>query len=162
MSWMTHWFDDLRLALRTVRRQRTFAVLVVGTLGLGIGASAAAYSALNRAVIHPLAFPDGDRLAFVSLRDSQRGFRALPPFSAVERWQATSHTVEQFEAYQPSSVTDLGGGVPEVVPAARITAGLPAMLPVTPVAGRMIGSVAICARLSTWKTPRLSARPSIA
>ncbi len=158
--WMTQGSDDLRLAARTFVQQPLFALLVVGTLGLGIGASAAAFSALDRAVLRPLAFPEGDRLAFVSMMNPEQGWRFVPPFDAIERWRANSRSVERLEAYQPSTVTYYGSGAPELVSAANMSPGLPALLRVRPVVGRVLGEAdladgaapAVMISESFWRT----------
>lgn len=140
MQWLSQGSDDFRLAMRTFLKQPVFALLVVGTLGLGIGASASALSSLDRAVLRPFGFADGDRFAFVSMLNTEQGWRMVPSAEMVERWRASARSVEAFEIYQESTATYLGDGVPEIVPAANISAGLPALLGLRPVIGRVMGS----------------------
>ena len=56
---------DLRMALRTARRQPLFTLVVVGTLALGIGASAAIFGIVDALLLRPLPFPASDRLVSV-------------------------------------------------------------------------------------------------
>ena len=62
---------DLRYALRTLSRSRGFALAVVLTLGLGIGANTAIFSVVRGVLLRPLPHRDGDRLVY--LRHSIKG-----------------------------------------------------------------------------------------
>src|SRR5437763_10407835 len=62
---------DLRYALRTLSRARGFALAVILTLGLGIGANTAIFSVVRGVLLKPLPHRDGDRLVY--LRQSVNG-----------------------------------------------------------------------------------------
>ncbi|HEX4038482.1 MAG TPA: ABC transporter permease [Acidobacteriaceae bacterium] len=53
---------DLRLILRRLRRAPGFAVTVLLTLAIGIGANTAVFSVINRVLLRPLPYPDSNRL----------------------------------------------------------------------------------------------------
>ena len=55
-------WQDLRLAVRALIRQRGFAAAAIGTLALGIGASIAIFSTVNAALLRPLPYPHADDL----------------------------------------------------------------------------------------------------
>jgi len=57
--------QDLRLAVRSLARTPGYAALAIGTLALGLGLGAAAFSLVDGVLIRPLPFPDADRLVLV-------------------------------------------------------------------------------------------------
>ena len=63
--------SDLRYAIRTLSRARGFALAVILTLGLGIGANTAIFSVVRAVLLRPLPHRDGDRLLY--LRQSING-----------------------------------------------------------------------------------------
>ena len=66
---------DLRFALRGIVRQPAFAVAVIGTLGLGIGANSAIFSVLNGVLFRPLPYDDPGELVRVWQADRVNGTR---------------------------------------------------------------------------------------
>jgi hypothetical protein len=62
--------QDVRYALRQLRRNRAFALTAVLTLGLGIGATSAIFSAVYALMLRPLPYPDASRLMYVSAQMS--------------------------------------------------------------------------------------------
>ncbi|MQA89649.1 MAG: FtsX-like permease family protein [Gemmatimonas sp.] len=123
---------DLRYAFRTVARQPGFAAVIVLTLGLGIGANTAVFSAVDSVLLRPLPYPDADRLVAVWL--DGRGEPIGPAtYSAV---RDGSRTLEDVAAWSGWGFTVTGDGGAEAVQGARISTNLPQMLGVVPLHGR--------------------------
>src|SRR5215831_11932929 len=64
---MDGWTQDLRFAMRLLRKNVGFALAVVLTLALGIGVNAAVFCLLNGFLLRPLPYPQADRLGVLLL-----------------------------------------------------------------------------------------------
>ena len=59
---MDQLWQDVRLALRSIRRNPGSAGVVIGTLALGVGVNTAVFSVLNEAILRPWPYPEVDRI----------------------------------------------------------------------------------------------------
>src|SRR5437763_1469761 len=65
---MTTFFNDVRFAIRTLRRSPGLTVVIVASLAIGIGANTAIFSVVSALLLKPLPYPHADRLAVLWLR----------------------------------------------------------------------------------------------
>ena len=133
--------QDIRHAVRMARRQPAFSLLVILTLGVGIGANAAVFSVVNSVLLKPLPFPASDRLVAVWGRfDPESGFNfprfPLSPPEFVD-YRGQSRALEDISAWSREEIT-VGGpdAEPERVTAAAVSANMLSLLRVAPALGR--------------------------
>ena len=123
--------QDVRFALRTIRRAPVFAVVTVVTLALGIGTNAAVFSAVRAVMLKPLPFGHPERLVAISLPKQQSFSKAR-----LKEIRARQRTFEDVAAYSRWGASLTGGGKPSVLVGAAGTADLFKVLQVTPGIGR--------------------------
>jgi hypothetical protein len=63
---------DLRYALRSLGRSRAFAAVSIATLGLGIGASTAIFSVIDKVLLAPFPYKRAGRMVFLRIHDTAR------------------------------------------------------------------------------------------
>ena len=70
--------QDLRYALRQLRKSPSFTAIAVAIVALGIGANTAIFSAVYAVLIRPLPFKNADRLVFIRKQNPPRGWTNNP------------------------------------------------------------------------------------
>jgi predicted permease len=118
-SWIEDVQRDFRYALRSLSRHRSFAAVVVLTLGVGIAANTAVFSVVNAVVLRPLKTADGDRLVrSVGIIDGQ--LHDLPG-APLKVWKDLPAIFEDVSAHRLDFMNLTGGTQPEQVPVARVS-----------------------------------------
>src|SRR5436190_3816595 len=64
--------QDIRYALRNLRKTPGFATVEIITLALGIGASTAIFSVIDNIMMEPFPYPDAQRFMSVQIHDTER------------------------------------------------------------------------------------------
>jgi predicted permease len=129
--------DDLRAAVRGLRKSGMFAVVVVSLLALGIGANSALFSLVNKALLEPLPYPEPQRLVQLWESKPENGlFRFGVSAPAFHDWPLESHGVERWLASSTSSANLAGPDRPQRVRVARVAGDLVGVLGLGPIRGR--------------------------
>jgi putative ABC transport system permease protein len=103
MTWLHDLTQDARFAVRMLRRIPGTAAIVILTLALGIGMTSAVFSVFNAVLLRPLAYPDPERLLWLSTYETDAPFRmqtVLDP-DFVD-WKSHAGSLEHLVAYDLS------------------------------------------------------------
>jgi len=127
---------DLRYSSRSLARQPLYLTVIVATLTLGVGATAAMFHAVDRVILHPLPYPDADRIVYLGTRwGKERPTGAVSPGrfqffhdnSRIFDGLATLQTVE-------AQLGDDDSGVP--IEGVRVTPDFLSVVGARPLLGR--------------------------
>ncbi|HKV26012.1 MAG TPA: ABC transporter permease [Candidatus Acidoferrum sp.] len=128
--------QNLRLAFRQIRNALGFALTVILTLALGIGATTGVFSLVEGILLRPLPFKNADRL--ILLGDHLGNSPNLPVTAReIATYSSSTGAFSSMGAYITTSYELTGGTVPEEVFAARLTSGVFPTLAVQPLLGRV-------------------------
>jgi predicted permease len=142
--WLERMLQDVRYALRQLRRAPGFAITVVVTLALGLGAAVAMYTVVDRVLLRPLPYRDAGSLANigeVSSAGVSKWGPTPPAFLDIEEWRQRSRTLAAIAFFGSSSdnghlsFLESDGGPMEVAGTAA-SANLFSALGVRPAMGR--------------------------
>ncbi len=94
--------QELRFAIRALRRNPVFAAAAVLSLALGIGANTAIFSIVNGVLLRPAPFADLDRIAMVWETDRSSGTSREPAsIPDLLDFQTRSRVFERLAAFAP-------------------------------------------------------------
>ncbi|HKN65151.1 MAG TPA: ABC transporter permease [Gemmatimonadaceae bacterium] len=130
--------QDLRFALRALRRNPGFTAVVVLTLALGIGANTAIFSVVHTVLLQPLPYRQPEQL--VMLWETRPGSdRPLVSYKNFEDWRQRQRSFSDIAAYYPfASFTMTGRGDAERVDGALVSGSYLQLLGARPALGRLV------------------------
>ncbi|MDQ3997332.1 MAG: ABC transporter permease, partial [Gemmatimonadota bacterium] len=138
-EWWSGLWHDVRYAARGLRNRPAFAVIVLGTLAIGIGANTAIFTVVDAALFRGLPYVEPERLVHLweSAPDhtSQRSEASYPDF---EDWRAGQTTLAAIAGYQTNGIALTGRDVPLMLPITYVTPGFFDVLGVRAFVGRTI------------------------
>ena len=126
---------DIRFGLRQLLRSPSFTALAVLTLALGIGATTAVFSVINPVLLHPLPYPEPDRIMTLWERgdEGEESNTGYATFTDVRQLATTFDGIAALSYWQP---TLQGGAEAERLDAQRVTREFFAVLGMPPALGR--------------------------
>jgi putative ABC transport system permease protein len=131
--------QDVRSAMRMLRRQPAFSLTAILTLALGIGATTAMFSVVNAVVIKPLPYPESENVVTVGV-SAVFGTERNPGFPLAPRMFASyaenGRSFQEFGLFNRVEATVTGLGSPEHTNVLQVTRGVLTALGVQPVLGR--------------------------
>ena len=134
---MTNLLQHLHFSRRLLARNPLFALAAIGTLGLGIGANTAIFSAVDAVILHPLHFKDPDQLVLLT--------KNMPMFDLAKSdaspldfldYRRFSQSFSMMATFDNNSVNLTGDQEPLRVYGLHASASMFPMLGVQPVLGR--------------------------
>ncbi len=126
---MSGLLQDLRYAIRQLRKNLGFTAVIVLTLGLGIGANTALFSVVDGVLLRPLPFPHAEQL--VAVKDEVPGANLQDAGMSqpeLEDFQNRSGVFDQISAIWANSVNVTGREKPERLEALGVSPNYFSML----------------------------------
>src|ERR1700730_10326702 len=151
--------QDVRYALRQLRKSPGFTAVAVVLLALGIGANTAIFSVVNAVLLRPLPYKDANRLVMVWEQNPHRGwFENIVSSANFLDWKKQNHVFAGMAAFKSHSFNLTGTNKPEEIAAERVTTNLFSVLGVQPLRGRLFvpeeekrGSAAAVVSYGLWQ-----------
>src|SRR5260370_9911961 len=108
--------QDVRFALRMLRKNPGFTSVAVLTLALGIGANTAIFSVVNARLLRPLPYKNSARMITIHTKTAMFPQFELPPsWPAFESISGRARALESAAAYWGTERTVTGEGEPPVL-----------------------------------------------
>ena len=146
--WYSEWFDatvafgqEVRIAMRSLRRAKGLAATVIITLALGIGANAAIFSVVRAVLLRPLVNRGEDQLVYI--RQSAPGIGAANmTFSVpeIDDFKSSATTISAFGDFSTIDFTLIGLGEPRVVHAGVVSGTYFDVMGLRPILGRLLNT----------------------
>jgi predicted permease len=136
---MDNLLRDIRVAFRSLLKQRSFTLVALLTLALGTGATTAIFSVVNGVLLRPLPYADAERI--VSVWQTARDNPQPSVIGTVSHlnyldWKREAKSFESLALYSRASFILTGIGEAELVPGGVATPGMFSVFKAAPIMGR--------------------------
>ena len=132
---METFFNDLKYGFRSLMKRPAFSAIAIMTLALGIGANTAIFSVVNAVLLRALPYHNSNQLVVLSTTNAA-GDRDAFSIPEVQDFNDRMQSLEDVTAFQTQSVNVTGGGQPDRLRGAFVTANFFKVFNLNPVAGR--------------------------
>jgi predicted permease len=129
--------QDIRYAIRALRRAPGFALTAILVVALGVGANTAAFSLADFVLLRPLPYPDSDRLAKIWQTTPAYGQNELSP-AKFRDFRTMTKSFRGMGAYFSNAANLVGEGNPRRLHIAQVTPELLPLVGVPAMLGRVI------------------------
>jgi predicted permease len=138
-QWRGRWWEelsqDLRFAVRTLRKSPGFTIVAILTLALGIGANTSLFSIVNAVLLNPVPYPHPEQL--VMIHESKPNFHAGSiSYPNFRDWQHDNRSFSSMAVTRGTGFTLTGLGETEVLNGKFISSDFFSLLNLQPVLGR--------------------------
>jgi putative ABC transport system permease protein len=142
LTWIHELGQDLRYALRMLRKSPSFTAVAVLTLALGIGADTAIFSVVDAVLLRALPYKDPARLVWTTLQDLKSNLHtSAVPHPTYFAWRDQNGVFSGIAAtHFTGEFTLTGAGIPERIPGMSVSANLFSVLGVELARGRSFTS----------------------
>src|SRR4051812_6738451 len=130
--------NDLRFALRQLRKTPGFTFIAILTLALGIGANTAIFSVIYAVLLQPLPYPNGDRIVILTESDSNQPQISVAYPDYVD-WKRDNTVFENIAVSRRESynLSGLEGRAPEQISGGLVTGNFFKVIGLQPQLGRV-------------------------
>ena len=129
---------DSRHAVRTLLRTPGFSLVAILTFGLGMGVNSAVFSVFNGVLLHPLPYPEPDRITMIWMDNRRQGIKEdITSYPNFRDWQQQNTSFAHVAAYTPTAFNLTGAEEPERLQGAQTTANFFDVMGVRPAGGRV-------------------------
>jgi predicted permease len=136
---MRHVIQDVRYAIRTLMRDRTYTTTALLALAIGIGGATAIFAALDAILLRPMPFPHADRLVVPVSENAARGTRyGSTSFADYMDWREQRDIFAAVALWNPIAVDLTGDREPERVDATQVSEEYFRLIDVVPLQGRTL------------------------
>ena len=127
--------QDVRYAIRQLRKSRGFTVVAVATLALGIGVNTVIFSVVNGVLLSPLPFHHPEQI--VTLHENKPNFEGGSlSYLNFRDWQRDNHTFSSMAIARVYAFSLTGAGDAEQLNGALVSSDFFSLLGVNPIMGR--------------------------
>ena len=128
--------QDLRYGLRGIRHSPGFALVIVLTLALGIGANTAIFSVVDTVLLKPLPYPAAERLVWLG-ESTAKAEGISVTWANYRAWRNYNHSFDEMAGFQLDHFTLTGRQEPLLTIAGEVTSGFFSLVGAKPMLGRV-------------------------
>jgi putative ABC transport system permease protein len=134
-------WNDIRIGLRGLASQRTYTVVAVATIAIGIGATTSLWAAVYRVLFEPFPFSEANRIVTVWETSTQAASRTLPVSPGnFSDWKKRNRSFDLLAAAEPFSFDYIGREGPERFDVTLVTDDFFTVQGLRPMLGRVFAA----------------------